>query len=203
MPSYKLTDLRKALMVYKKEKKYTGTPSKMKKAEIMDALKGLNFDFSSLSSEGKNPITYDKASGGYKKKEAKPPVGAGMVFDKATGTYVKGGKASAPKKGRMAVSTPPPPRSSAPAGRGRGRPRKVPTPAGVAAPVAGAAPASLGRRRRFFSSAAVAPVRRPSTRVIGEIPAPLIARLRNRPASIPKLPSRAASAVLRADSMGV
>ena len=189
MPSYKLTDLRKALMVYKKEKKYTGTPSKMKKAEIMDALKGLNFDFSSLSPEGKNPITYDKASGGYKKKEAKPPVGAGMVFDKATGTYVKGGKASAPKKGRMAVSTPPPPRSSAPAGRGRGRPRKVPTPTGVVAPIAGAA-IGLGRRRT-------------SSKSIGEIPAPLIARLRNRPASIPKLPSRASSAVLRADSMGV
>lgn len=159
--AYKLLDLRKALMAYKKQKKFKGTPSKMKKGEIMEALKSLNFDFTSLSSSTKSSTEYDKkkeapsapTSAPSSKRGRKPKVNvppsatkSPLVYDKATGTYVKQvPKATSssvpPKKGRKSYSAPPPPFSSVPPnatgsvpsgaagrGRGRGRPRNVPVP---------------------------------------------------------------------------
>jgi hypothetical protein len=87
--AYSLTELRKALMALKKEKKFSGTPSKMKKSEIMDALKSLNFQFNSLPSYGKNVKPQQKR---------KTPIGPTMpvVYSKKTGTYVKTAPTTAP-----------------------------------------------------------------------------------------------------------
>jgi len=82
MVSYKLPQLRRALMTYKKEKKFKGSPSKMKKSEIVDALKSLGFDFKSLSNTA--PLAYDKYSSSYQR--VKPEA---LAFDKSTGIYKK------------------------------------------------------------------------------------------------------------------
>lgn len=83
MASYKLADLRRALMNYKKEKKYKGSPSKMKKTEIVEALKSLGFNFDSLRNTA--PLEYDKATSSYQRVKGPPA----LVFDKATGVYKK------------------------------------------------------------------------------------------------------------------
>lgn len=83
MVSYKLPVLRAALMNYKKEKKFKGSPSKMKKTEIVDALKSLGFNFDSLRNT--TPLEYDKASSSYQRVKGPPA----LAYDKATGVYKK------------------------------------------------------------------------------------------------------------------
>lgn len=103
---YSLPELRGALMMLKKEKKFSGTPSKMKKGEIMDALKSLNFAFNTLPSYGKGvkpqlkrkvpfgPEPKPKAKRGRKPKQAVASLP--ITYSKATGTYVKDAPTTAP-----------------------------------------------------------------------------------------------------------
>lgn len=105
---YSLPELRGALMMLKKEKKFSGKPSKMKKGEIMDALKSLNFAFSTLPSYGKGvkpqrkrtvpfgPEPKPKAKRGRKPKVVEAVASLPLTYSKATGTYVKSAPTTAP-----------------------------------------------------------------------------------------------------------
>ena len=76
-------------MALKKEKKFSGKPSKMKKSEIMDALKSLNFQFNTLPSYGKGVKAQRKRT---------KPIGPQLplTYSKKTGTYVKNAPTTAP-----------------------------------------------------------------------------------------------------------
>lgn len=104
---YKLVDLRKALMVYKKNKQFSGSPSKMTKTQIVDALKTLNFSFHSLPGYGAGvkpqakrtvpfgpepkPKRTRKPKGTATLPEFGPKLKAGMSYKKLASDYAKNG----------------------------------------------------------------------------------------------------------------